>query len=80
MKLEGVVPQATAKTFLPPGASIWKDRTRMAWNAHMPPRARISEPWGACEVVALSKILKRVWAQHLEIEGLDATHCPWDFD
>lgn len=78
---EGVIPQSVAKGFLPVGASIWKDRTRGAWNAHVPPRARVSEPYADNEALALHRILRRAWLQHLEINGLDfPAHCPYEFD
>ena len=77
---KGSIPQADAKQYLPPGASIWKDRVHGGWCCHMPPRARISEPYGSCEASALVEILRRVWAQSLELRALDWVACPYLFD
>ena len=77
---EGVIPQAEAKKWLPEGSHIWKDRVRGAWNAHHPPRARISEPYDGDERAALLCILRRVWQQHSELTGNSMASCPYTFD
>lgn len=73
-----LVSQKEAKKYLPPGASIWRGRTKMTWNGHCPPRRRISEPWGADEQAALALILRRLWDQYLQLSGKESDECPFD--
>ena len=47
--------------FMPPGGRVWQRRQYHAWGAHVPPRPRISEPWGEDCGCALHRIGKRAW-------------------
>lgn len=74
------ISHASAKTMLPKGCSIWRGLTKHTWNAHVPPRPRISEAWDGNQEASLTRILKRIWAQHLELEGKSWDDCPFVFD
>jgi hypothetical protein len=67
-----------AKLYIPLGSSIWRGRIKRCWNAHVPPRARISEPWASSERAALHQIYIRMWTQHLQLTGQTWEACPWD--
>ena len=69
--------QTAAKKLIPPGASIWRDRVRNAWAAHLPPNPRISESFnlnGGSDG-ALTALLRRLWSEHLTRFGLDNDSC-----
>lgn len=53
--------------------------TRYSWCGHMPPRARISEPWlrHGSDEAALRIIVVRLWRQYMEIHGLSPAEVPW---
>ena len=78
--LPEVIPQANAREYMPPIAHIWRANKRQAWNAHIPPRPRISEPFHGSEQMALKIILARSWASYLELQGQSFERCPWNFD
>ena len=73
------VSQEEAKTYLPPGAHIWRGLTHWVWAGHMPPRRRISEPFNNDDCIALVRLLKRLWEQYLEMNALEWKDCPYDF-
>ena len=80
VEFRGEIPQAAARTYLPEHASIWKSPAfPPRWCAHVPPRARISEPYGGNEAMALALILRRVWAQHCELVGATMESTPFEF-
>jgi hypothetical protein len=83
MAARPVVPRnltsATANTWKPPQAFIWKSLTHYSWCGHVPPRPRISEMWGTDVEGALGRLLKRCWALHLEIKGVGWDECPYNF-
>ena len=78
LSFDGEVPQDVAKTYLPVGASIWKNRKSGGWCARCPPRARISEPGEPDDAESLRRTLRRIWAQPLEIQGLGWDSCPFE--
>lgn len=80
--LPNTISQQEAKSFIPPGSSVWRSNTRYSWNAHVPPRARISEAWAkhGGDQQALKCLLRRMWRQHCELQGLPESQCPWKFD
>lgn len=71
--------QSSAKRYLPPKASIWRDNTRFAWNAHLETQRRMSEPWRDNSSLALQRILRRIWSQYLELHALEWDSCPYSF-
>jgi hypothetical protein len=79
---DGAITQVAAKEFIPPGASIWKNRRKGTggWCGHMAPRARISEPYDGNEGKSLRLILHRLWQQYLEIKAFEWRDCPYVFD
>lgn len=79
-KLPCSIEQTAANKYMPPGGSVWRGLTKATWNAHVPPRKRISEPWGMSEQGSLRRLLYRAWEQHLELKSLGWDSCPWDFD
>ena len=70
--------QIVAKRQVPPGSSIWQARVKGGWMGHTPPNPRISSMFTAfpSQGHALQNCLQRLWLQHLEKEGKDATFCP----
>jgi hypothetical protein len=74
------IAQTDAKIYIPPSSSIWRGRVKRCWNGHVPPRARISEPWADDEMASLHIILKRMWQQHIDLNGLTWLACPWKFE
>ena len=79
-KIPNAIEQKEAKKYVPPGASIWRNRIYGAWCGHCPPRSRISEPWLSAEQLALRRLLERLWAQHVEFKGLPWDAVPWSFE
>lgn len=81
---EFTIAQVDAKSLLPPGASVWRGVARNNWNAHLKPYARTSASWlrSGGEAAALKVVLRTVWSQYLEVEGLSRAACPveglWD--
>ena len=74
------IEQHEARQYVPPGASIWRGNTldRETWNGHMAPRKRIFEKLSDHgDAGAMRLILKRLWLQYLELNGLPASECPW---
>lgn len=73
------ISHAEAAEHLPQGASIWRARTRMRWCGHCPPNRRISFGWAASggEREAMIACIRRLWQQHLELTGQDASACPY---
>lgn len=70
--MPSTISQATAKEFVPFGASIWRGVTRMEWCGHMPPYSRIHDKWEELgEKGAMLSVLKRLWTQHCEFRGLE---------
>ena len=69
--------QAEAKTFLPPGAYIWRDRDNNGWCGHYKPHRRCSDRFskhGGSDG-ALRAIIGRLWTQYLTHKALDKSHC-----
>lgn len=58
---DGDISQCVAKSFLPPGTSIWRDRTRQGWCAHPKGHSRVSALWASCggEQEALRVVLRQ---------------------
>lgn len=73
----GGIEQDIARQLTPPGTSIWRNNASMGWCGHCKPFRRVSKPAsthghrGACLWV-----LRTVWAQWLELQGLGETSCP----
>ena len=75
--LPSTIPQKTAKKFLPPGAYIWRALQRSEWAAHYKPYSRVSSKWrDHGEQGALKIVLRLVWKQYLEHQGLEQNECP----
>lgn len=72
------IAQADAATFLPPGASVWRGVQRRNWNGHMPPFPRTSSSWmrAGGEKAALRQVLRTVWGQHCDLQGMSTGDCP----
>lgn len=65
------ISQATAKAFVPPGAHIWRGVSRCDWNGHLEPFRRVRAAWSRHgEEGAMVEVLKMLWQQHCEKEGL----------
>ena len=81
--LPSTIAQSCARQYIPAGTSIWRSTTRGAWCGHCPPRKRISEPWSRFEdgdQGALQAILRRMWRQHAELEGIREADLPFNLD
>jgi len=72
------ITHAEAKRLLPEGASVWRGLQRNTWHAHLHPFPRCSAQWSKMggETPALSRVLRIVWQQHLDMRGLSASDCP----
>ena len=71
--------QDWAKSFLPPGASIWRANTRGGWHSHLPPHRRQSCSWKEHDMNsfrAYSALLRRVWELYLADNDMSAAQCP----
>ncbi len=77
--MEASIPHATAASLMPPGTYVWQRRNQYAWGAWIPPRPRISEPWGSDQGAALHRIVQRAWSMHLQLEGKGWEACPYVF-
>lgn len=75
---EGALTQQEVKAMLPPGASCWRSNLGSGqWWVHLPPHPRISKSWtiqGHYE--AAQFVLKGVWRQWLDDNGLTTADCP----
>ena len=69
--------QALARTFCPPGASVWKNNKVRGWNGHLPPAPRKSEPLHrhASSDEALRSLMQRLWRDYLDRNGLPDIAC-----
>ena len=70
--------QAEAKAYLPAGCSVWRAISHSAWAGHCPPHPRISSSWSLGEFEAMREVIRRLWRQHLDKEGLDNSACPFN--
>ena len=77
--VDSTIPHDQAARLMPPGASIWQGRKQQAWCVHVPPRPRISEPWGLDVSKALMRVAYRAWVLHLDLHSLDWPACPHIF-
>ena len=67
-----------AKDFVPPKSSIWRGLTRNSWHGHREGRKRVSASWALWgESGAMRQVLKLLWGQHLEMEGMEVEDCPF---
>lgn len=73
------IPHDQAATLMPPGASIWQSRKNYSWCVHVPPRPRISEPWGLDTQKSLVRIAYRAWVLYLDLNSMDWPDCPHVF-
>ena len=70
-KLAATIEHATAKQFVPFGASVWRGLIRGEWCGHYPPFKRISAPWAFYgERGAMFDVLRGLWQQHCAYKGL----------
>ena len=75
--------QGEANRYIPPTSSIWRGLTRNSWHGHYPGRKRISSQWIVHgESGAMRDIIRWLWVQHCEKEGLELEEVPirnlWD--
>lgn len=70
--------QREARSFIPPGTSIWRDCARGGWCAHHNDYRRISEGFTkhGGSMLALRHCLRRLWGQYLEARGEPLANCP----
>ncbi len=64
--------QKDAKTFIPPGSSVWQDRARGGWCGHVEPYRRASmtfDKFGGDSDAALKALLQALWFQYAELEA-----------
>lgn len=67
---EGDLQQRQVKHLLPPGCSIWRSNLQGSWQGHCPPFRRCSASWHLYgHRFAAVLVLRKLWAQHLEISG-----------
>ena len=79
-KLPAAIPHEHCKKYLPPGCSAWRGLARGEWWGHCPGYKRVKADWSQHgEQAAMMKVLKTMWQQHCEKNGLDASHIPWQF-
>jgi hypothetical protein len=72
------VPQSEAKQYIPAGCRIWRGLVQGSWQGHCPPFSRVHESWRASsEPEAMRRVIRTLWEQHLALEGLDKSACPW---
>lgn len=72
--------QPTVKRLLPPGAFVWKGRTRQEWWGHCPPHKRICNRWVSprAERAAMFSTVRTLWEHHAATEKKKvAKLCPW---
>eukprot|EP00969_Alexandrium_andersonii_P203749 9002740-Alexandrium_andersonii.AAC.1 len=75
--LPSTIPQAEAKRYLPPDAHIWRGLVRGEWAGHLRPYPRCSARWADhSEDGALKVVLRMLWRQHFELNGLSEADCP----
>ena len=72
------VEQSQAKTFIPPGAFIWRGLTKRVWCGHYPPDRRVSAPWDGPggEQEAVRSVVARLWRSHISHCGLSEDAAP----
>ena len=74
---DGDISQKSAKTYLPPLSSIWRDRIRGGWCGHRQGVRRCRFTWASCggEREALIECLRHLWSDHLELACQDESMC-----
>lgn len=76
---EGVIPHESAKSLSPPGSYIWRALTEGAWCGRLPPNGERSRSWRRHgEREACLQILRILWAQWADSEGLPLSAVPVD--
>ena len=76
--LPSTIPQSEARRFVPPGCYIWRGLDRSEWCGHCAPRKRVSASWHQyTEEGALRLVVRMLWSQYLEKEGLGRDACPY---
>lgn len=77
--LPSTIPQSQAKKWVPEGTHIWRGLTRSEWCGHCEPYKRIQASWHLHgEEGAMRIIIRRLWEQNLEADGLGPEACPFD--
>ena len=73
------VDQPTAKSYLPPRCSIWRDRTKGGWQAHHHDFKHISVRFqpNVTQAESLRFLLQRLWRMHFEKNGGGIEDCPF---
>lgn len=65
------------KRWIPPNSYALKNNTTGEWIARLKGGASVSRSWGRYgEAEALRLVLRHIWAQHCDQEGLDYGDCP----
>jgi hypothetical protein len=73
----GTISLADAKAMCPPGAIVWSGKGIGNWQGHFPPFPRVSRSWAKySEPVALQLVLRDLWKNHLDVNGLGKSDCP----
>ena len=72
------VPFEEAKALKPPDASLWRGFNRGEYWGHCKPYSRVVASWAkhGSECNALQHVLRSLWRQSLEKQGLDTGSCP----
>jgi hypothetical protein len=74
-KLDSKIEQPEARKLIPPGSSIWRGLTKGQWCGHLPPYVRVSRPWALNETASCMWVIRELWLQYLEANGLDQDSC-----
>lgn len=73
----GDIPHEAASQMKPPGAFVWRSLTDGAWLGRLPPHGEVSRSWRRHgERDACLQVLRHLWQQYLDLQGLDHDSCP----
>lgn len=66
-----------ARSFKPPGSSLWRCVRFGSWQGHLPPWPRLSRLWSRYgEGESLNLVLRYLWERWSESTGNDLSQCP----
>ena len=70
--------QEEVKLMLPPKSTIWQNRIKGGWMAHLPPDPRISSMFADFDrpEAALKDILQRLWRMYFFSKSYPDSACP----
>ena len=73
----GIIDVTEARRYLPPTASVWRDKKYGSWQGHYKPYPRIGRSWNKySEAEALRLVYVYVWGWYLLEKGQFESECP----